>query len=249
MDGSFVNAIAGLAQEAAGPATLVDIDGATYSTVGLHRLPKEHAPDEPAVLTVHSLQALVDYIAGNRDGLRLDECMLHIASPSCVDLVSKLQPRAVRFTHVRAVCEDLTRHFFDQWHTTLEATIALQSLFEDDGHRAEVLRIIGGVADQSEVRNEDDGRTQTVSTRAGVKVLLGDEVKVPNPVLLAPFRTFRELTGQPVSPFVFRMERGGAGGVRVAFFEADGGKWKLEAIGGIAAWLRNEIDPAIAILA
>lgn len=65
---------------------------------------------------------------------------------------------------------------------------------------------------------------------------------MPNPVYLAPYRTFREVT-QPLSPFVLRMKQGREGGLpTVALFEADGGKWKLDAIAFIRDFLREKIE-------
>jgi len=62
-------------------------------------------------------------------------------------------------------------------------------------------------------------------------------IKVPNPVVLAPFRTFREIA-QPESKFVFRMQQG----PRCALFEADGGAWRLEAMKRSKAYLEEELE-------
>lgn len=60
---------------------------------------------------------------------------------------------------------------------------------------------------------------------------------MPNPVYLAPYRTFAEIE-QPVSKFVFRMESG----PKAALFEADGGAWKNEAILKIKEYLQKELS-------
>jgi hypothetical protein len=59
-------------------------------------------------------------------------------------------------------------------------------------------------------------------------------VKVPNPVVLAPFRTFPEIK-QPESKFIFRMQSG----PRAALYEADGGAWRNEAMSGIKEYLQD----------
>lgn len=75
----------------------------------------------------------------------------------------------------------------------------------------------------------------------------------PNPVTLAPYRTFREIA-QPESQFVFRL-RGGVEGAlpHAALFEADGAEWKLAAVGRIASFLRRALHDThmakVAILA
>jgi hypothetical protein len=246
MDGTFVNAIAQLAQEAAGENVVVNIDDRLFSTVQLHKLPKDQEPDLPDAFKIATLQGVVDYIEANRDGLDLSQCMLHVGSPTEVSLVSRTLERAKRATYVKATVMDRSAGFFGVWHDTLDATIKLQSVFEEQGQKAEVLRIVGAVAVEAEIQNRDDGRSQAVATRAGVKVLLGDMVDVPNPVVLAPFRTFPEIV-QPASPFIFRMEKHGDK-PKIGFFEADGGEWKLDAVAAIAGWLRARC-PQMAIIA
>ena len=55
-----------------------------------------------------------------------------------------------------------------------------------------------------------------------------EDVLVPNPVKLQPFRTFHEIS-QPEIAFVFRMKNSQSG-VSCALFEADGGAWKFNAV-------------------
>ena len=62
---------------------------------------------------------------------------------------------------------------------------------------------------------------------------------VPNPVRLKPYRTFLEVE-QPESEFIFRM-KDCHGGIGCAFFEADGGAWKIEATQNIKAYLQEEL--------
>lgn len=61
-------------------------------------------------------------------------------------------------------------------------------------------------------------------------------MRVPNPVELAPYRTFLEVE-QPESQFIFRMKDG----PRCAIFEADGGAWRNQAITNIREYLKNEL--------
>ena len=72
------------------------------------------------------------------------------------------------------------------------------------------------------------------------------QAKTPNPVTLRPYRTFNEVA-QPASQFVFRINKS----ANLALFEADGGKWKLEAVERIANYLKNELasNKKITILA
>ena len=67
-------------------------------------------------------------------------------------------------------------------------------------------------------------------------VASADDVIVPNPVELAPYRTFLEVE-QPSSSFIFRMKNGPRG----AIFEADGGAWRNQAILNIKEYLTKEL--------
>ena len=62
------------------------------------------------------------------------------------------------------------------------------------------------------------------------------DVVVPNPVTLAPYRTFLEVE-QPASKFIFRIKEGG----QLALFEADGGAWQHEAILNIKNYLIEQL--------
>ena len=59
---------------------------------------------------------------------------------------------------------------------------------------------------------------------------------MPNPVELAPYRTFPEVE-QPISKFIFRMQEG----PRAALYEADGGAWRNKAILSIKEYLQEEL--------
>ncbi|MNL88119.1 hypothetical protein D3C87_2176490 [compost metagenome] len=46
---------------------------------------------------------------------------------------------------------------------------------------------------------------------------------------------------QPESAFVFRMQKG----PQAALFEADGGAWRIQAIGHVASYLADELNELI----
>jgi hypothetical protein len=73
-----------------------------------------------------------------------------------------------------------------------------------------------------------------VTAKSGISTV--ENVIVPNPVMLCPFRTFAEVE-QPESEFVFRMQTG----FKAALFEADGGKWKLYAMQNVKAYLEEKL--------
>lgn len=126
-----------------------------------------------------------------------------------------------------------------------EFVVALQSQFVQDDSTAALLKLVGNVTDGVVKTFEDDGATQKVTAKAGIARV--HEIPVPNPVVLAPFRTFVELD-QPASKFIFRM-RSGVREPTCALFEADGGAWRNEAILRISSWLENKLPAGTVILA
>ena len=81
----------------------------------------------------------------------------------------------------------------------------------------------------------DNGINQTTTVKSGVASLA--KATAPNPVTLRPYRTFTEVV-QPSSQFVLRINKD----AELALFEADGGKWKLEAIKNIADYLKTGLE-------
>lgn len=230
MEGAAVTEIATLAEKAAGSGVLFqDSTGRDVSTVELHLL----AVDEPDALVVHSLDGLVGYIESNRDQLKAEECIVQVVTPTIVKVVSRLQSRATRFVYLEAKTIDLvSENVLGQWQALEQFIIALQTRFLDAHDRARVLDTVGNVTANAQVKTKDDGVSQEITTRKG----LIDFAPVPNPVTLAPFRTFREVE-QPASPFILRVQQGGQ---HAALFEADGGAWKLEAVKRVADYLAGK---------
>jgi hypothetical protein len=73
-----------------------------------------------------------------------------------------------------------------------------------------------------------------------------DRGEVKNPVMLQPYRTFREV-GQPQSEFLVRLQSGEKLPT-VAVFEADGGSWQVEAIQKIVRFLRDGLQNEVLVL-
>jgi hypothetical protein len=222
----------------------VELDGKTYSPLNLIRV--DQPERDPPLLEVHTLQALVDYLAANLDLLEGSATLLHVKSPSEVDVVSNLFGEFNQrhtYVHSHAILPS-PPYPFGRFLDLEEAVILFQTRFVDDPGRAELLRFLGNVRTESVKTKKDDGVTQEVTARAGVVGL--ESVEVPNPILLAPFRTFPEVD-QPHSPFLLRLKM--VNGEPAAFLdEADGGAWQLEAIRNVVEWLREETKGAWKIL-
>ncbi|MED2748846.1 hypothetical protein P4307_32370, partial [Brevibacillus porteri] len=127
---------------------------------------------------------------------------------------------------------------FERYHDVENFNISLQSAFVPNSDRDLMLKLVGNVKEEAVNTIGDDGVSQSVVAKMGVATV--GNVKVPNPVLLKPYRTFVEVE-QPESNFIFRMRKG----PECALFEADGGAWKLEAIDNIKEYLTAELAEEI----
>lgn len=210
------------------------VSDAGYTTRPLY-LP----PAEPVItpLKIHTLSGLVDYLKADKDGI-YDRASIHVVNPTRVDVICPPQGRhKARETYVICDCSDILGNgfTFGQFKPTEQFIIDLQAQFLPSEMRDRVLQVVGNIKEEAVKQTNDNGVTQTVVARAGIARV--ENVEVPNPVVLCPYRTFREVE-QPESAFVLRLQPGRSGETpQCALFEADGKQWKLDAVLSIAQWL------------
>lgn len=182
------------------------------------------------------MTGLVDYIQSNVERHDIPY-FLHIVDHERVELTGVLQSDGKRETLViaRAIVPDFN---YDYFLDSEQLIISLQSKFTKTKDRDLLLKVIGNVKEENVRQTGDNGIAQAVTIKTGVAS--ADDVLVPNPVTLAPYRTFLEVV-QPESDFIFRMKDGPRG----AIFEADGGAWTNEAIENIRAYLSEELADEI----
>lgn len=220
IDKSFIEKI-----EAMSAQTITDIDGLQYSNKNLHLI----RPPSAARLEVNSLSAIIDYCENEMEEGRH---ILHIGSEAEVSLLGALDhPYRQRELFVQAVA--ITGGFrFETFLSVDKFIIAMQAQFVQDETTAAILKLVGNMTKVSEVGTRDDGMTQRVEAKTGLAKV--GEVSVPNPVRLAPYRTFIEVE-QPYSNFVLRLDSNH----QCALFEADGGAWRLQAMKKVKEFLDN----------
>lgn len=123
-----------------------------------------------------------------------------------------------------------------------EFVIGVQSKFLNEDAEANdkpiILQFAGNVKAGTVAEYGDTGVGQKAAIKKGVASL--QEVEVPSPCRLMPYRTFTEVA-QPMSNFIFRVKDNDRYGVTCALFEADGGAWKNEAKANIKAYLEKEL--------
>ncbi len=225
--------ITNMAVEAAKPE-MVEINGRTYYTKTLHRY---GYPDKADPIKATTLTALVDYIRLNRNELR-EKMIIQVVSPTKVLLYSGLLEERDRETLfvVDAMLPDFTYGYeYDQ-----EAfLVAMQACFERFYGDIEAVTIMASnIMNTKQDTFSDDGITQQAVIKTGIATK--GAALVPNPVTLKPYRTFLEVD-QPESKFVFRIREGRDGSPVFKLVEADGGRWKAEAIQNIKQCLREAL--------
>lgn len=222
--------------------SVIEVDGRQFVDRELFNPPDPHLP---TALKIHTLTGLIDYVNGrgriDQNGSGLITC-IHVVGPDRVDVCGPLQGRQNnRPIFASAIYEQPRNGIgfgFGSFCDPETFTIALQSLFDDSGDVRQVLKLVGNLRQEAVKTLEDDGVTQVVGTRAGV--VLKTEAQVPNPVTLAPYRTFNEVK-QPHSAYVFRVRENGEKLPTCALFCADGDAWKLVAIERIKNYLAEKI--------
>jgi hypothetical protein len=187
-------------------------------------------------LRINTLTGLVGYVKANLERQNSD-FYLQVLDEKTVLLKGVLDIDGGRETLV--VANAITPKFdYGYFHDTEELIIAFQSKFTSTKDRDLLLKVIGNVEEKNVRQTGDNGIAQAVTIKTGVAT--ADDVLVPNPVALAPFRTFLEVE-QPISDFIFRMKDGPKG----AIFEADGGAWRNQAISNVREYLKVELTDEI----
>lgn len=215
-------------------------DEPTYCNKTLYLIPQP----KPAPLEIYTLTGLVEYLKKNVDVLDGEKVMVVIESPVEVYVAGLLeQPYCVRKIYLKAKC----CHQFhnSRWMAVGDFIVYLQTAFVQNETVKQLLKIVGNIKDESVMNFNDDGVTQQVTAKVGIARV--ENVPVPNPVCLAPWRTFNEVE-QPESLFVFRMKSGKGEPPSCMLAAADGDGWALKAIEGIAEYLRNEL-PLLNVIA
>lgn len=199
---------------------------------GHHFKVKEEMINQPFSLT--TLQGVVDYIVKGVDSIHHDhELTIHIVGPSKVEAYTDINSDLRRSLVLTS--EALLSQFkMGQWYDTETFMIHLLSNFVETADLKTLLKLIGTISIEDGITTEDDGITQNVTARKGIK--LKDREALPSRVKLSPIRTFIEVE-QPISDFVFRVKEYG-GEIQCSLHQADGGYWRIEAMENIKKYLQ-----------
>lgn len=186
-------------------------------------------------LKLLSLTALEDYLKTVHPQPVPNGVFLHIVGPTTVTFRGPVEePKKVADTYAEIHCDG--KPFpFGQWVPTESFIILLQTMFVADDTTADLLKIVGNLSSETAIKTLDNGVAQEVTARSGITMV--NNVKLPNPVKLRPYRTFREVE-QPESLYVFRMQKDG-GLISCALFDVGGNLWEQTAIAAIKKRLKD----------
>jgi len=220
----------------------VKIGAREFSSQPLHQV----KPNSVQALHLNSLQALVQYVKNNPDEWVKKGIFLNVTSPEKVELLWTMdQVHPTRNVLAFVDCENHQEDFaFGRKFNNEEFVIALQSQFVQTESLFLLQKIASNLKAESVKTSQDDGIAQVVGQSAGV--FLKTELKIPNPIKLRPFRTFREIE-QPESQFVFRVHQVRDELPQCALYEADGGAWKLEAMQKIGEYLKSNLTDIVVL--
>ncbi|WP_270229538.1 hypothetical protein, partial [Desulfovibrio legallii] len=228
----------------AAPA-VIEIKGRNYTSKNVVPV----STPTPAKLTVSTLTGLVDYIKSNVDELNVSSLLCHVESPSKVTLNSNLLGDfADRAVFLAAELHQLQIPL-NKYLDAEAFNILLQSCFVEPEDpmkatdRGIVLKYAANVKTMVEGVMADDGVAQAVTVKKGIASV--ENVVMPNPVTLRPYRTFVEVE-QPASKFVFRARDDD--GMEFMLVEADGGAWRGEAMKNIKEYLEAAV-PGLNVIA
>lgn len=218
------------------PAT-IEVENRVYSTKALTPVKKPFQSE----LQVSTLSSIVEYVKKNFDrGEDAYPFVVHIEGECLVSLKSKIQDEfEQRITFMRAEPNIPKEFNFDRFIDIESFIIGLQAKFVQNDQAREVLSFVGNIKEENVRNTGDDGISQVATVKTGIATV--SNAIVPNPVSLAPYRTFVEIE-QPESRFVLRLKDGPA----AALFEADGGAWKVDAIRNIKGYFEENLKEEIA---
>ena len=211
---------------------VTEIAGKTYCNKELYRYGYEDLAED---IRVHTLSAMVDYIKNKPEEMR-DSMILHVVSPQQVQLYSGLLPEKRR--EYLFTCTAIINEFqFDKWYDQERFLIELQANFASNDDLQTLMQVAGNIQAGTTANYSDDGISQKTTIKSGVQ---RNDVIVPNPVTLIPFRTFAEVK-QPASQYVFRIRDNG-GEPSFKLVEADNGLWKHAAMKDIKYYFEYELS-------
>lgn len=211
----------------------IEVDGKRYYDSNSHNLRQLEPKKYPERLHLTTLDSLIDYYKSDINKIAQQRTMIVVDNPREVYVYTEDDELKKR-TLLISIEADLPSLSFGQFMPADEFNIMLQSKFLNEYDCENVIDFASHLVVEAGQDIEDDGISQITTVKAGVASR--QKAKAPNPVTLAPYRTFLEVE-QPASDFILRLDKN----ANLALFEADGGFWKLQAVRLVKNYLSENL--------
>lgn len=217
----------------------IHIGGDQYTTRPVYFPP---ARADVKALGISTLDGLIEYIKENADKHNFSGLLIVVESPRLVSVYAQIESAKDSRTEWLNAEYEVEGFPFGRYLDHEQFMVAAQALLCETDDQKELLKFVGNLTTGTVSTSTDNGVSQTVVVEQGVRK---SAVELPNPVLLAPFRTFAEVE-QPNSPFVLRVRQSREGLMpEIALYEADGGLWRIDAIDFIKKYLAEKLGDEI----
>lgn len=219
------------------PEVITILDDTYVAYKGELKRYEKHELPKPDSTKIFSLNGLIDFIHADVDKFFAKEderCIVIVESPTEVAVLTPCKGQQ-NGRHTLAFCKyEAPRIMFNNYMPAEDLGIMVQTNFVEDNNRDTILKILRNMTEEQSLQTADDGVSQRVTIKQGVKEI--DSTVFKNPAFLRPLRTFTEVA-QPCSPFVVRFKEN----QQAALFESDGGAWRVEAVQFIGAYLKDKL--------
>jgi len=221
----------------------IKIEGRWYTKEHL----VEQTPRTSHTLRASTLTGLIDFIADLKEH-DVSDMFIRIISPTQVFVEKRLDDNKhhelLLSSDIRDLFSENIKFKMCNYYPAEELIPYLKSNFIPTEHLSSILEILSNVTSEQVLTSQDDGISQSVTVKRGLK----SSVKIPSYVVLKPYRTFFEIE-QPESTFILRAKNGGENQPpEFALFEADGGMWKITAIEKIKLYLLERLKGEFGIV-
>lgn len=237
---------------------LHNIEGVMWADKPLQRI-KDIQKFQPVSFT--TLTSLVDYLKSRNDvpNAFIDHIFVSVVSPIRIEVYSGIKKENFYERSFIAVVEAVVPKVrIGEWLEQSAFCILLRSCFVDvhnaqeisfpDTDRDALIGVASNIVSGTIAEYQDTGISQKATLKTGIQE--AEDKLLPEKVTLRPYRTFLEVE-QPKSEFIFRAQDSRGSGVQLALYEADGGRWKMDAMKAVKEYLVEQLKelPDITVLA
>lgn len=230
---------------------IMDIDGVTWTDKQMHKVQNVMSMDKAEFFT---LTSLVEYLQSGVDVPNefVQHIFVNVAAPDHVLVYSEANKKNhYSRTDIADVKAMLPVVKTGKWVDQTEFCIMLRANFIDSNYADEngtellpdtdkdaLIRVASNIVSGTIAQYEDTGISQKATIKTGIQE--AEDKLLPERVVLRPYRTFLEVE-QPKSEFLFRAQDDKYEGVQLSLHEADGGRWKLDAMAAVKQYLVNAL--------